>query len=213
VGAIRKLNIVIAKIMEDNNIQNNEVSPEKKKGMTIGIIGDGGLIGAKHALAMAQKDIGTLVKTEIPEIVSKLALKMADKGVIIIVGATDTEPSYKIENGVASVFDGKVVTDSEGKRIVLDDSKYDKQLPLSLFERDSPSLVSKAELLNEMIPSMEMFDGTPNKLSLIRNLKLSPEQIDYFMFAPPQRLEGEKHDDYKRRQMLNKLLIKYRGLY
>jgi len=53
----------------------------------------------------------------------------------------------------------------------------------------------------------------PNKLQLLKNLNLSPEQIDYFQNAPPQRLEGESQKDYKTRKMLNKLIIKYRGQF
>jgi hypothetical protein len=54
---------------------------------------------------------------------------------------------------------------------------------------------------------------TPNKLQMLRDLRLSPEQIDYFQNAPPQRLEGESQEDYKTRRMLNKLIIKYRGQF
>lgn len=53
----------------------------------------------------------------------------------------------------------------------------------------------------------------PNKLQLLKDLNLSPEQIDYFQNAPPHRLEGENQNDYKTRRMLNKLIIKYRGQF
>lgn len=64
------------------------------------------------------------------------------------------------------------------------------------------------------IPELPCLDpDTPNKLQMLRDLKLSPEQIDYFQNAPPHRLEGEKQEDYKTRRMLNKLIIKYRGQF
>jgi hypothetical protein len=56
-------------------------------------------------------------------------------------------------------------------------------------------------------------DSMPTKLDIIKKMELSPEQIDYFKYAPPHRLEGESQEDYKIRRMLNKLLIKYRGKY
>ena len=51
----------------------------------------------------------------------------------------------------------------------------------------------------------------PTKLDILKKMELSPEQLDYFKYAPPHRLEGESQEDYKIRRMLNKLLIKFRG--
>ena len=62
-------------------------------------------------------------------------------------------------------------------------------------------------------PYFDYLQPIPNKLQLLKDLKLSPEQIDYFKNAPSYRLEGESQKDYKTRRMLNKLIIKYRGLF
>lgn len=189
---------------ENNNIQNEEVSPQKKH-KTI-LAGAGGLDGGREfaiASVLEQKELRVAVthmSLEIPDAIMNLAKLMHDKsGPVIVVGDMG-RPSYKIENGEASIFDGKL-------------EDFDRHLPLEIFDKNAPSIMSKTELLNSMIPLTDVIDGMPNKLSLIKNLNLSAEQIDYFMFAPPQKLEGEKQDDYKRRRMLCKLLIKYKGLY
>jgi len=203
---------------EINNIPEEETP--KKKAMKIGIIGNGGLFGGRSAFSQkliesVEKETGVPIgicstphlETEIPEIVARLALQMKDKSGPIIVAGGGGEKSYKIENGEVSIFDGKIATDKDGQKVVLDNSNVDK-IPLSFLKDNTFPFTKRPEL-----PSMDVFDNTPNKLSLIRNLNLSPEQIDYFMFAPPQRLEGESQDDYKRRRMLNKILIKYKGEY
>lgn len=54
---------------------------------------------------------------------------------------------------------------------------------------------------------------TPNKLLYLKSLELSIEQIDYIKNSPDKRMENESQKDYKERRILNKLIIKYRGLF
>jgi len=83
----------------------------------------------------------------------------------------------------------------------------------NVFDVNRDFEVLYLEAMSRMpLPTILDFD-TPNKLQLLKNLNLSPEQIDYFQNAPPQRLEGESQKDYKTRRMLNKLIVKYRGQF
>ena len=83
---------------------------------------------------------------------------------------------------------------------------------LNIEEMAKPYLNKLNDL--DMIGLKELIqDSIPDKLQLLRNLKLSAEQIDYFKNSPNERMEGEKQEDYKTRRMLNKLLIKFRGQY
>jgi hypothetical protein len=93
-----------------------------------------------------------------------------------------------------------------GNRDELDFSKID-------FEAMARPYLDKLNDLDLNSLQSIIKESIPNKLQLLKELKLSPQQIDYFLNAPPQRLEGEKYEDYKTRRMLNKLLIKYRGQY
>ncbi len=97
-----------------------------------------------------------------------------------------------------------------GKTVAIVDSP-DRLAKTDLSKIDIP-FPNKFNIEDMIIPSIVDFD-TPNKLALLKRLKLSDEQIDYFKNAPAERLEGEKFEDYKTRRMLNKLIIKYRGQF
>ena len=88
------------------------------------------------------------------------------------------------------------------KRLIVDKSFLD----LSLGSELNPYLISK-------LPEFPDFSlGTiPNKLQWLRNLDLSPEQFDYIKNSPEHRMDNETFEEYKKRRMLNKLIIKYRG--
>lgn len=100
----------------------------------------------------------------------------------------------------------------KGINIIVGDGKdlQKKEYIPSLDDLAIPILKRISELPLPIIHDINDPD-TPNKLQMLRDLKLSPKQIDYFQNAPPQRLEGETQEDYKTRRMLNKLIIKYRG--
>jgi hypothetical protein len=101
---------------------------------------------------------------------------------------------------------------AEGKKVIVITGDTTPNIDLSKIDLDSISIPVLKKISE--FPSPVIYDhDTPNKLEMLRNLKLSPEQIDYFQNSPPQRLEGEKQEDYKTRRMLNKLIIKYRGQF
>lgn len=74
-------------------------------------------------------------------------------------------------------------------------------------------LIMEFKMCERMLPDFDFLKPIPNKLQLLRDLELSPEQLDYFKNAPPHRLDGETQKDYKNRRMLNNLIVKYRGLF
>lgn len=125
--------------------------------------------------------------------------QIKDRPDVIIVGAGAGKTEELI----------RVLEESDKKVLIVDDIN---EIGLEREKLDLDKLVMPVYNYLSCIPFESICDSSvPNKLKLLRDLKLSPEQIDYFKNAPPQRLEGEKQEDYKTRRMLNKLIIKYRG--
>ena len=96
----------------------------------------------------------------------------------------------------------------------------ERGLDVELFNPLSPEALS-SKYLEEVVYQFKNYRSDfdfdlyhlPNNLQLLKDLKLSPEQLDYFKNAPPHRLDGESQEDYKTRRKLNKLIVKYRGLF
>lgn len=124
---------------------------------------------------------------------------------VVLIGAGAPKGKETIEAAI------KIAKESNISLIVSDVAPHlgKEKVVVNLDDVAVPILKKISELPLPIIHDPD----TPNKLQMLRDLKLSPEQIDYFQNAPPQRLEGESQEDYKTRRMLNKLIIKYRGQF
>ncbi len=146
----------------------------------------------KRIGVIAHVDAGRSI---IPDIVYELAKKSIGQEVIVV-GKGNGADSYKIDkDGNIELFDIKTIS-----------SENLPPPPKDLITKISPNF-------NDISLSQLIKDNIPNKLQMLKQMNLSPKQIDYFKNAPAYRLEGESDEDYKTRRMLNKLLIKYRGQY
>lgn len=142
------------------------------------------------------------------ELESKIeAIKEGGKSIIVIGAGLHMEGQIT-KHLMAAIKD-------TGSIVVVDDSKTMDNLNLRKLASSQLSPLSFDSTITYKYlapPKMDDFiSGVPKKLEMLRKLELSPEQLDYFQNAPPQRLEGESQEDYKTRRMLNKLIIKYRG--
>jgi hypothetical protein len=135
---------------------------------------------------------------------------------ILIVAGTGGIGAGK--TALAHVEEAIIMAKEQGKKVAIVGAEHHPDISeidfskMNFEEMAKPYLYELNRLPIEHLEKL-MKDSIPNKLQLLQSLKLSPEQKDYFLNAPPQRLEGENFEDYKTRRMLNKLLIKYRGQY
>ena len=138
----------------------------------------------------------------VPDPDGRIHIAEMDGKKVVVIGAGVPKGAETIEKAIRMAKEnnvGVIVNDVEahlGK----------EKIVVNLDDIAVPILKKISEL-----PIPRIIDSdVPNKLQLLRDLNLSPEQIDYFQNAPPNRLNGESFEDYKTRRMLNKLLIKYR---
>jgi len=80
----------------------------------------------------------------------------------------------------------------------------------TLISENTSTLLQTPDYIH-IVEKFSDYGDVPNKLQMLRKLNLTPEQRDYFLNAPSERMEGEKFEDYKVRRTLNKLMLKYRG--
>lgn len=113
----------------------------------------------------------------------------------------ETVKALEKENGIVLIGAGNEITNAPlGSIAQMADAMHN-------------DLLIDYKMCERMLPDFDFLQPIPNKLQLLRDLKLSPEQVEYFKNAPPHRLDGETQKDYKNRRMLNNLIVKYRGLF
>lgn len=146
----------------------------------------------------------TPIGMAVPPTIDGIHITEMDGKRFVVIGAGVPKGTEAIEAAIRMARENNVGV------IVNDvDAYLDKEkIAVNLDDIAVPILKKISEL-----PIPRIIDSdVSNKIQLLRDLNLSPEQIDYFQNAPPNRLEGESFEDYKTRRMLNKLLIKYRGI-
>jgi hypothetical protein len=167
----------------------------------IGVAGPS-LIGGGY-IGIQPENIGVLVvppHDNIPEMVLRAAEHLKDQDNVIIVG--DGNQAYGVDKGVVRPLDEGAINELKANGNFLNGRPIGEPEPMLIrnYHRDYLDTID-----------MDYINGAPNKLNMLRQLNLSPEQIEFFIGSPNHRLDGEDDKEYQTRRSLSKLLIKYRG--
>ena len=98
--------------------------------------------------------------------------------VIILGGGEGKTTMSQIEEAIRASGKENIIVVDDVNKLITDEINLDK-IALPILKKLSEFPITR--IIDESIP---------NKLQLLKDLKLSPEQIDYFQNAPPLRLEG-----------------------
>jgi len=143
----------------------------------------------------------------------------------VSVGKTALEYFPKHSNGAVLIAPNEQFKDSISMQLAIAEAKEkgiqiihvgennteeEKALLLKLHDARTLHDISRPPI-PELTQSFADLGDSSNKLQYLKKLNLSPEQIEYYQNAPQYRLENESQEDYKKRRMLNKLVIKFRG--
>ena len=124
----------------------------------------------------------------------------SNKDDIILIGGTDSVPTH-------------LYSPSDEKRIlIIDKNRTDN--PELLITPNEIAIPYRNKLVDiePLIPDGYNYDE-PNKLTMLKRLHLSPEQIEKIKNSPNERMENENFEDYKKRREIRNLLTKYRGQF
>jgi hypothetical protein len=106
--------------------------------------------------------------------------------------------------------------EAEGKKVVYVESMEQLrkgQGAGTINPMQVPTIETKPYIL-ECLPHFNPDAVEPSaKLNYLKRLNLTKEQTNFIMNSPPQRMENESFEQYKKRRMLNNLMIKYRGSF